>query len=98
MSRNEATKGLRTVFNTVFSLHYPSSYTLHTMLFGRKNRSHVNAKIRLIGNGKLPYKVLLIVSYPLVHVTLDSPRHQHVHPQRYGLKTVRHTVDTEYRV
>jgi hypothetical protein len=99
MSRNVGTKGLRTVFNTVSSLNYPGSHAIHTKLFGHKNRSHVNARIGLVGNDKLHYMLMLIADHPLLHVTLDSPRHQNVHPRRYGLKTVRHlTVDTEYRV
>jgi hypothetical protein len=98
LSRNDGKKGLRTVSNTVLCSNYPCSLAFYTRLFGRNNRSNVNAKIGLIGNVKLPYRVILIVVHPLVHVTLDSPR-QHLHPQRYRLKTVRHhTVDTEYRV
>jgi hypothetical protein len=65
LSRNHGTKGLRTVSNTVLCSNYFCSGTLHTVLFGHKNRSRVNAKIGLIGNGKLPFKVLLIVFYPL---------------------------------
>jgi hypothetical protein len=75
---------------SVFLLSQPSNRfshgTHHCRLFGHKNRSRVNAKNGLIGNDKLPYKVLLIVSYQLVHVTLDSQRQQHVLPIGTALK------------
>jgi hypothetical protein len=97
VSRNDGTKGLRTVSNTVSNSNYPGSNAIHTKLFGHKNKSHVNARIGLNGNDKLHYMLMLIGVHPLLRVTLNSPRHQYVHPLRYGLKTVRHhTVDTEY--
>jgi hypothetical protein len=75
----------------------PSSHAIHTKLFGHKHRSHENARIGLIGNDKLHFMLMLIAVHSLLRVTLDTPRRQHVHPQRYGLQSVRHhTVDTEY--
>jgi hypothetical protein len=89
LSRNDGKIGLRTVSNTVSSSNYPGSRVIYTKLFGHKNRIHVNARIGLIGDDKLHLMLMLIAVHPLLRVTLGSPRHQHVHPQRYGLKTVR---------
>jgi hypothetical protein len=78
----------QTVSVPVLSSNYPSSHTIRTRLFGHKNITHLNAKIGLRANN-LRRKVVLIVVHPLIiHITLDSRRHQHVHPQRYDLKTV----------
>jgi hypothetical protein len=79
-------KGLRIVSYTVLITSYPVSNAHHTLRFLLKKRSVLNAMFGLIGNGKLPYKVLLIISYPLVHVTLDSLRHRHVLPKDTALK------------